>query len=528
MAIEPSAGSILKFLVQRSWCVNRPQKFKRLAFFTFAALLVALVFPRVRTAAQDFGTLFFNLQPFLDPSGAVATYNSAGNIDRSNPFFAKLGTNGRTCETCHEGSDAMSITPLHLQERFILTRGADAIFESVDGANCPNSPAKQNDPSAHSLLLQHGLIRIFEPMPANPEFTIAVVHDPYGCAMLTDPSTGIVNLSVYRRPLPATNLRYLSALMFDGRETVVPLNAQATFGANILQDLTHQAQDAVNTHAQANPPNATDPNQLAALVQFEMGLTTAQFWDNKAGFLNAMTAGGGPVNLSNQTYYPGTNDVLGADPTGLAFNESAMTIFDPWENLKSGQRDPGDFVDRTAARKAIARGEIVFNTAPLVIQNVRGLNDNPSLPNPLAGTCTSCHDTPNVGDHSTALPLDIGTSHIASYEHDPQIASALAELDFPDVPIYKVTGCPNPFATTSSAPTSFYTADPGKALVTGKCADFNRGKGPILRGLAARAPYFHDGAAKDLTQIVNFYNLRFQMNLTSQQKSDLVAFLNSL
>jgi cytochrome c peroxidase len=53
-------------------------------------------------------------------------------------------------------------------------------------------------------------------------------------------------------------------------------------------------------------------------------------------------------------------------------------------------------------------------------------------------------------------------------------------------------------------------------------------KGPILRGLAARAPYFHNGASANLQQVVNFYNLRFQMGLTDQQKADLIAFFNSL
>jgi cytochrome c peroxidase len=46
--------------------------------------------------------------------------------------------------------------------------------------------------------------------------------------------------------------------------------------------------------------------------------------------------------------------------------------------------------------------------------------------------------------------------------------------------------------------------------------------------LAARAPYFHNGAAADLRELVNFYNQRFQMGLTEEQKQDLIAFLNSL
>jgi cytochrome c peroxidase len=50
----------------------------------------------------------------------------------------------------------------------------------------------------------------------------------------------------------------------------------------------------------------------------------------------------------------------------------------------------------------------------------------------------------------------------------------------------------------------------------------------VLRALAARAPYFHNGAAATLDDAVNFYDQRFNLNLTSQQKADLVAFLKTL
>ncbi|MGH9706397.1 MAG: hypothetical protein ACRD5R_06535, partial [Candidatus Acidiferrales bacterium] len=60
------------------------------------------------------------------------------------------------------------------------------------------------------------------------------------------------------------------------------------------------------------------------------------------------------------------------------------------------------------------------------------------------------------------------------------------------------------------------------------CTDVGRGKGLILRGLAARAPYFHNGAAATLDEVVDFYDVRFQMLLTPEEKRDLVAFLKSL
>ena len=63
---------------------------------------------------------------------------------------------------------------------------------------------------------------------------------------------------------------------------------------------------------------------------------------------------------------------------------------------------------------------------------------------------------------------------------------------------------------------------------TGKWADIGKFKGPILRGLAARAPYFHNGMAATLQAVVEFYDSRFQLGLTDREKADLVAFLQSL
>jgi cytochrome c peroxidase len=65
-------------------------------------------------------------------------------------------------------------------------------------------------------------------------------------------------------------------------------------------------------------------------------------------------------------------------------------------------------------------------------------------------------------------------------------------------------------------------------MITGKCKDIGRFKGPILRGLASRAPYFHNGSAATLLEVVNFYDERFLIGLTHQQKTDLVNFLNAL
>ena len=65
-------------------------------------------------------------------------------------------------------------------------------------------------------------------------------------------------------------------------------------------------------------------------------------------------------------------------------------------------------------------------------------------------------------------------------------------------------------------------------MISGKCKDIGRFKGPILRGLAARAPYFHNGSAETLRDVVDFYDQRFDIGFTPQRENDLVNFLNTL
>jgi cytochrome c peroxidase len=476
-------------------------------------------------AAAAAAIVLQNLQPFADPTGAVATYNVNGNIDESGPFFQSLGTNGRSCGSCHRADQAMSLRGAGVRQIYEQTHGQDPLFQTIDGANCPTDDGRRI--SSHSLLLEKGLIRIGLTLPQNPEFTLSVVHDPYGCAITQDANTGDEVVSVYRRPLPTTNLRFLSTIMFDGRDTIAALTNATTFPANLEADLTQQALEAIQIHAQAAAAPTAD--QLNAIVNFELGLSTAQAYSNKAGSLQGYGAKGGPLAVASLQYYPGINDSLGADPAGTPFQSSAMSLFDAWSDTPTGWSIGEDRSHISEEeREDVAAGEKLFNTAVATITDVRGLNDNASLGSPavIKGTCTTCHDTPNVGNHSFPLPLDIATSRQRHFESNPNIIAGLAKLSPPDLPVYEIRRCPDTLHPGST--TVYYTSDPGKALVSGKCSDVNRGKGPILRGLAARAPYFHNGAAENLQQLVDFYNERFQMNFTQEEKRQLIAFLNSL
>ena len=196
-----------------------------------------------------------NLFPLLDSSGFIETYNvNNTSIPLNGAFFQSLGTNGRACSSCHLPDQGWSISTTAVQLRFLFSQGTDPIFRTNDGSNCDHDidvSTVQGRRQAYSLLLNRGLIRIAVAVPAGAEFTVAGVHNPYGCS---DTAT----LSMYRRPLPATNLKFLSTLMWDGRESAPQTGTQkityATNPADLLADLTHQAIDATAIHAQGTWP----------------------------------------------------------------------------------------------------------------------------------------------------------------------------------------------------------------------------------------------------------------------------------
>lgn len=467
---------------------------------------------------------------FPNANGASQTYSSnGGGIDLTNPFFQSLGTNGRTCGTCHQPSDGMSVSAANVELRFLLTQGTDPIFRAVDGSNCNHNidvSTLEGRYGAYSLLRTRGLIRIAIAVPANADYQVTRVQNPYGC---NEANT----ISMYRRPLPATNLRFLSAVMFDGRESSAATGTTKILYNNypdsLLSDLAHQSVDATTGHAQGDGTRPTAEEQQQ-IVNFEMGLTTAQAFGNRSGLLSARGANGGPQGLLNQPFFISINSSVHPlvpaleQPGGLVtpgdgqFTPAIFNTFDAWAGLSYG--DP---------RAAVARGQAIFNSKPINITGVAGINDDVStgglVPGGIAsltGTCGTCHDTRNVGNHSFPTPLNIGTG-------DPDSSNAarnLGGLDMSYLP--SITVCKLDPATGLPTNNCKTTSDLGQALIDGKFDHVGKIKGPILRGLSARAPYFHNGSAGTLLDAVRFYETRFGLALTPQEESDLVAFLSSL
>jgi len=77
------------------------------------------------------------------------------------------------------------------------------------------------------------------------------------------------------------------------------------------------------------------------------------------------------------------------------------------------------------------------------------------------------------------------------------------------------------------AGTTYQVTDIGRAMISGKCKDIGRVKGPILRGLAARA-LFPQRLGRQFAGRRRVLRPRVSIGLADQQKTDLVAFLNAL
>jgi hypothetical protein len=487
---------------------------------------VALILPVV--ALHGEGPFLPNWIQFPNDNGTSTTYSTDGGVDLTNPFFQSLGTNGRSCGTCHQPGDGMSVSASHAQDRFELTRGMDPLFRTVDGSNCDHDvdvSTLKGRRAAYSLLRTRGLIRVAVDVPPAADFAVVSVDNPYSCNETS-------KISMYRRPLPSANLPFLSAVMFDGRESS-PLTGTtkidfSNYPTSLLSNLVHQSIDATNGHAQGDGTRPT-PAEQQQIVDFEMALFTAQETARGVGRLDARGATGGAHSLASAPFFISINSSVNfllpqfEQPGGLdapgdgKFSPKIFDLFDAWADLPAAN-----------PRAAIARGQALFNSKPITITGVKGINDDVSegglvpggVPS-LQGTCGTCHDTPNVGNHSFPTPLDIGTG-------DPGASDALnlGGLDIAYLP--KIRACRKDPVTKLPTSECVTTTDLGQALIDGKFDHIGKIKGPVLRGLSSRAPYFHNGSAQTLLEAVRFYEVRFGLVLTPQEESDLIAFLGAL
>ena len=429
--------------------VERSNAFARLSRAVGLATLMCAVPIDYVSAAED---QLPNNTPFVNSAGTAATYSNTGTVDLANPFHQPIGTNGRTCESCHLPHAGWSIRPIDVELTFLFTGGRDPLFNRLD-ANSPNPKVGTwRERYASYSMLRKGLFRRGAPLPANAEFEIVAVDDPLGAGGSAS------RFEFFRRPLATANFHIAQN---------VGWHDQVTNGSgNVPAGLRAQAAGAIPGALEGAPASA---ETLDAIVGHQMSLSFAQQSIFGLGLLSSCGAQGGPENLSMQP------------PLDGRFN-----LFDVWIGLV-----PGSCGSKSADRKRaqIARGQEIFNST-----NANGRS------------CRGCHNAANNGSHVSGRLFDVGASRVQFRESGMPLYTVR----------HKITGDIRE------------TTDPGRAARSGLWADMDKFKTPSLRGIGARPPYFHNGIAKTLRDVVLHYEDALGFRYTEQERQDLVAFMEAL
>ena len=400
-----------------------------------------------------------------NPDGQLSIKNRNGAIrTKDHAFFDPLGANGRACVTCHQPASAMSVAAATIRQRWLDSNGTDPVFAAFDGSDCPSLP--QHAASSHSLTIKHGLFRI--PLPWPPK---DVPKPEFKIEVVRDP-TGCNLSAVYglNSPNPSISV-YRRPRVVANLDTLLSGpggNAPVFMADGREPSLESQARNATLGHEQAHHPPT--PEQLKQIVEFETQIYASQNSDIRAGLFKE--TGLGVDNLAR----------------GKAPSLSVIAVsFDPWRSspaeMAPAQRD---------FRASVVRGSDLFVGLAFPIKGVAGVPAQ-------SGTCATCHNS------GTTRWMGIGSTNQESAKH---------------LPLFKIT--------CEATGRVEYSQDPGRALISGKCEDVGAIVVQQFRGLAGRAPYFANGTAQDLEGVVEFYEKRFQIGFTGQQKRDLANFLRVL
>lgn len=460
--------------------------------------------------------------------GVLQVHNVAGSEDiKGHPFFEPIGSNGRACITCHQPADGMSLSLHTIQQRWRDTNGQDPLFAAIDGMNCPDLPA--GEAGSHSLLLEHGLFRIFRPWPPkdsegneiDPQFDIEVIRDPSSCN--THPVYGLnsesPSISVFRRPRQSANLKFITAVGFpfepkDGLPLPRDPKTGEHMSGNIMADrrvwtLAEQAKDALKTHLEY----VGEPTEelLNKIVAFEQQIYAAQRFDKAGNDLAVEGLKGGPVHLANAN-------------AGVLNSASRLPMWDEYDSLlkeletiEAGET-PAQYSNLTPAqqefRLSIARGVRFFRDRTFLVKDNAGITDM-GFGNPVRNDCNFCHNMTKVGMDVAPGQVDLGTTN------EPFADPA------PHLPLFKLT-CKPEFKPHAHLGPVVFTSDPGLALTTGRCKDIGKITIQSMRALSAREPYFSNGSANNIEGIVDYYNRRYQMEMTELEKQDLLNLMSVL
>ncbi|CAA9892330.1 exported hypothetical protein [Candidatus Methylobacter favarea] len=508
----------------------------------------------------------FNLQEFPNEVGKLGVFHVSTDSDvfiKSSSFFSNLGTNQRTCGTCHLLKAAGGFDASSAAQQFVRFNDANNVDNSIPGQRGTSlldplfrpfdgswtvalgqaSLLNKNDPDyidpciAYNNLIQYGLIKVIRDIPPGAQFTLAGYLPGVVSGIEISPEDP-AKVTVYRRPLPAANLGRLNddetlaqdftgPVMWDMRESV-NLEGFTFVARKPLKDaLLQQFEDATLGHAQLDgtfrsyyTDNAIDG------VNFEMGLFSAQNSlkglrtdeadenNNKIGPF----ASGGAYNVEDSFL---AARVTAPDPlstTGRTITK-VFDLFDAWATSTDKKK------------KAILDGQELFNGTKLLATKVAGVK--------VVAGCQTCHSRNNIGSsigfggtgRDPGFNIGIssntgpsGATLTGSQSLDPALFEKLIKYT-----LNKTDGLPVNCGANGrlSNRITWVTTDPGLALTTGLWCDIDKKKTPRLRGLH-RQPYFANGSGTNLRRTVELYQGLLNVRFTSTELDNLVAFLEAL
>ncbi len=203
------------------------------------------------------------------------------------------------------------------------------------------------------------------------------------------------------------------------------------------------------------------------------------------------------------------NDVFDVNATDIAITHVVSAIASYERTLITGN-SPFDRFFFGGEKNALSKSEI------------RGLNLFRRK-----GNCANCHEI----SWNNALFTDNRFYNIGiGYQSIEKVLETYLEE------LQSSTGEENPKAIVLS---HGQRSEFGRFMVTLVTSDIGKFRTPTLRNIATTGPYMHDGSLKTLEEVIEYYDIGgnknpyldpaiFPLNLSSQEKIDLLAFLTTL
>ena len=361
-----------------------------------------------------------------------------------------LGTNGRSCATCHVLNEHTQLSPANAQSRFDPANPlSDPLFRAIDADN-PSAP-----PGSLTFdLLKQGLVRIPFGLPANVDLL-----DGDGNVVTPVPRPPTVRVPVWHSVPTIENTVLTGPYQFAGLAPALP----------------GQVIGAVFLHAQGlAPPTLAVRNAIASFE--EASLSSETMKTTVFNFLNNL-----PAFDPDPAFPPGSNEALGkalfqqtcakchGGPRGNEITGPGIRAEAYLELNHNGTIE----IDRFTHRPRPLAGhesDIFLNTG---VTFVTSLMQAKALP--------------------STLPVVLPRYRLRFY------TDATRTVQVTDLP----PKCP---LISRNDRSQCFTVDPGRALISGDPADFEAFDVPQLRGIAATAPYFHDNSSPTLEAVVDLYS----------------------